>query len=403
MAREPLPFFLADTWWFGLTSRLSRAAFERAARLRREQGFDAVQLVVGVPPEVGPANENARSDAGFPYALDGTINDDYLELARERIAWLNAAGLRVIVYGAWGHQLRWLGVERMIAWWRRVVAALDRHEVVYCLTGEADLWIGDELRLLPDCSTENALPSAPRRPTWFWRWRRRAAWNRVLERVAAATTRPLLLHPSTHASAFELIFDTRELSANALQTGHDDDALEVSWKRPLELSARADPRGFVNLEPCYEGIRGRFFGADQTFAYFASVLCGARAATYGAHGMWNAGDGDFLAHWGKATLDDALALATPRLLGLAHRWTRDMDLAAGDTVTRMARGKLVALERRARAATVTFVPDVTQAQVIPDGERFDPLRGEFVSDVPASGQLVVIRRTSSGENVNQSD
>jgi hypothetical protein len=77
--------FLADTWWFGLSKRLSEKNFRDLAALRAEQGFSAIQLVVGVPPEVGPENENAQSQVGFPWTLDGDLNQEYLELARDRI------------------------------------------------------------------------------------------------------------------------------------------------------------------------------------------------------------------------------------------------------------------------------------------------------------------------------
>lgn len=43
--------FLADTWWFGLSKRFSERSFKDLAALRADQGFSAIQLVVGVPPE----------------------------------------------------------------------------------------------------------------------------------------------------------------------------------------------------------------------------------------------------------------------------------------------------------------------------------------------------------------
>jgi hypothetical protein len=117
--------FLADTWWFGLSQRLSETDFNTLAALRAEQGFSAIQTVVGVPPEVGPENENAKSQVGFPWTLQGDFNPKYLELARNRIKHLNDLGLLVIVYGAWGHQIEWLGREKMAEWWLQIVEALD--------------------------------------------------------------------------------------------------------------------------------------------------------------------------------------------------------------------------------------------------------------------------------------
>jgi hypothetical protein len=62
--RAELPAFLADTWWFGLTGRLGDEAFRRLVALRASQGFTAAQLVVGIPPEVGPAHPAAGSPVG---------------------------------------------------------------------------------------------------------------------------------------------------------------------------------------------------------------------------------------------------------------------------------------------------------------------------------------------------
>ena len=59
--RKSIPNFLCDTWWYGLTRRLGNDDFEKLAKLRSEQGFNAVQLVVGIPPEIGPENPNAES------------------------------------------------------------------------------------------------------------------------------------------------------------------------------------------------------------------------------------------------------------------------------------------------------------------------------------------------------
>ena len=115
---KKLPNFLCDTWWFALTQRLSDSQFEKIARLRVKQGFTAVQLVVGIPPEVGPENPNAASSVGPAWKLNGELNIKYLEYAKHRIELLNSLGLTVIVYGAWGHQIEWIRVDKMKAWWR---------------------------------------------------------------------------------------------------------------------------------------------------------------------------------------------------------------------------------------------------------------------------------------------
>ena len=44
--------FLADTWWYGLTDRISIDDFYELAQQRKDEGFSAIQLVMGIPPEV---------------------------------------------------------------------------------------------------------------------------------------------------------------------------------------------------------------------------------------------------------------------------------------------------------------------------------------------------------------
>lgn len=406
---HPLRGLLADTWWFSLTSRLPAARFDELARRRVDQGFNAVQLVAGIPPEVGPLNENARSEAGFPWGIDGAINESYLALARERVGRLNALGLRVIVYGAWGHQIAWLGREGMARWWSRLVSAVDDLDVVYCLTGESNLWLGEEDRLLPDRTSANlahyrALQWLPgrfhglaRRARAFRQARRsparaaerRAAWSDVLAHLAGLTARAILIHPVPGDTGQQVIDNGHLLAANTIQTGHSEATREAIWQIPLRERSLAPDRLFLNLEPWYEGILGQFGPADQLYACWATLLAGAAGYCYGAHGLWNVGDGRFLAHWGAQTFDEALALETPRLIGLSHRLWRDWD-QPGEVICETREGRLLRLGRRlADGRAITFYPRVELAGNVPTGRYWLPLAGEFGA-APAGGPLVVL-------------
>lgn len=408
-AADPFRGLLADTWWFGLTSRLDRGRFDDLARLRAAQGFNAIQVVVGVPPEVGPLNESARSEAGFPWRLDGAINDAYLALARERIGQLNALGLRVIVYGAWGHQIAWLGPDGMARWWSRVVEAIGDLDVIFCLTGESNLWIGVEGRLLPDrtsgnlagAGVANRLPGRLRRLARRVYTRssarrapqpgitRRDAWGSVLERLAAMTDRPIIIHTQPGETAVEVVDNHHLLAANTIQTGHSEDQRDALWRIPLREKKRAPGLPFVNLEPWYEGILGRFGAADQLFAYWASVLAGASGFCYGAHGVWNVGDGRFLAHWGDQTFDQAAALDTPRLIGLSNGLWAGYE-GPSDGFHEMREGRLSMIGRRSETWDVRFYPDAGRATAIPQGRIWLPMAGAFVDKLPRDGMVVVV-------------
>jgi hypothetical protein len=402
--------FLADTWWFGLSNRLSERDFRDLAALRAEQGFSAIQLVVGVPPEVGPENENAKSPVGFPWTLDGDFNQEYIGFARERIQHLNKLGFVVIVYGAWGHQIEWLGKGGMADWWFKVVAALDALDVIYCLCGESNLWVGEAAKLLPDKSTDDlvrsrvlsALPpriaSSLAEATKRFKKRlyrnefekRRDDWSFVLEKISQRTDRPIIVHPTADETGYETVFNPELLAANTAQTGHDTSARNRLWRLPLaSLKEDRTHRGFINLEPWYEGIKDQFGAADQMFSYWVTMLAGATSYCYGAHGIWNVGDGRFLAHWGKQTFAQARALDTPRLLGLSHEQHLQRTYPRSGAFYETAGEKLITIGRKAGEQATLFFPDVAEAKHVPSGKIWLPLEGAFANALPHKGQVVI--------------
>jgi hypothetical protein len=419
--RRGVPCFLADTWWFALTGRLPDDRFAELARLRAAQGFTAVQIVVGIPPEVAPGNRNAWSSAGPAWFPDGRPNPRYLDRAREKVQQLNEAGLTAVVYGCWGHQLAWLGVSGARRWWERVVERLDDLDVLYCVSGETNLWVGTEGALLPDRTTDDLLATAlrarvpgPARAALrrlrrgYVRNRhagalraRRAGWDEVLTSLAAATGRPLLAHVLPGETSADALDRDDLLAAVTVQTGHDQTSRPLLWEWPARAAARFPGRPFVNLEPWYEGIRDDFGTADQLFAYWVSMLAGAAAYCYGAHGMWNAGDGEFLAHWGGQSLDEAAALPTAALLGASHRVLRAAGLPdpAGATTVDVDGGTLRSITRTRAdgSGAVTYFPDGSRAGAVAasapmsDGARcFAPDQGEFVAPAAREGPLVVL-------------
>ena len=403
--------FLADTWWFGLSKRLPENDFEDLAALRAKQGFSAIQLVVGIPPEVGPENENACSEVGFPWALNGHFNQAYLNLARKRTRHLNNLGFIVIVYGAWGHQIEWLGRERMAGWWLRIIGAVDDCNVVYCLCGESNLWVGEASKLLPDKSTDDLVTS---QLLSFWfpssikglllkaaghftrrlhgrrLGRRRDAWSFVLERVSQETSKPIIVHPTALETGYEAVTNPELLAANTAQTGHDVGARNRLWQLPLaSLENDHTHRGFINLEPWYEGIRDQFWAEDQMYAYWVSMLAGAMSYCYGAHGIWNVGDGEFLAHWGKQTFAQARALDTPRLLGLSHEQFLRRNDPRSQVFYQTAGGELLAIGQKMGGRSIQFFPDIARVDDVPIGEIWLPLEGVFARKLPSQGQVII--------------
>jgi len=62
------PFFwLADSWWFGMSDRLRwPGEFQLLARDRKQKGFTVIQFALGFPCDIKPMDERGRNAAGIP-------------------------------------------------------------------------------------------------------------------------------------------------------------------------------------------------------------------------------------------------------------------------------------------------------------------------------------------------
>src|SRR5581483_9589424 len=179
---------------------------------------------------------------------------------------------------------------------------------------------------------------------------RKRKWSAVLEKLHTKTKKPLIVHVNSGMTSEEVVSNPQFLSAITVQTGHSRLSQDLLWKLPLKSNQEEGDLGkpFINLEPWYEGIRDDFYLEDQLFAYWVSMLAGAASFCYGAHGVWNAGDGEFLSHWGKQTLQEALSLSTPSLIGKSHHLYTDLrtKLALDESFVEVQDGKLVQIYRK---------------------------------------------------------
>lgn len=390
-----------------MTARLGDEEFLGLVDRRVKQGFNAAQVVIGIPPETTPENPQAASPYGPAWTRDGVFNTRYLLHARERIRTMNQAGLVAIVYGAWGPQINWLGVERMTDWWRSIIDHTSDLEVIYCLTGESNLQTEfSDLALFKNIpgltkftesfssrwNTLYRLATRTQRLPNILRERRRA-WSQVLESIAALTNKPFIIHPLPHDMGFECVDNSHLLATNTAQTGHSPESRSRLYRLPLAHSAINDPaaRGFINLEPWYEGILGMFYGEDQLFAYWSSMLAGAISFCYGAQGIWNVGDGKFMNHWGNQTFTAALALDTPRLLGVSHRLFKPYLGQPAKVNILEENETLLSIERRFTRGSITFVPEAARVTDHPVGAYWLPMKGVFTEIYPSRGQVVIIQ------------
>ena len=408
-----IPHFLCDTWWYGLSQRLPENRFNDLVEIRSKQGFDAVQLVVGIPPEVGPENFNASSNVGPAWKLNGEFNQKYLDEARKKIQSLNSNGILVIIYGAWGQQIEWLGQEKMKSWWNDIIENFDDLNVMYCVTGESDLWVGEEKKLLPNRTTDELgtiqlasfLPSKminlgkkvvrliSEPLNKYKAEERREKWSNVLDFVSSRTSKTIIVHPLSNRTSEQVVNNPDLLDAVTVQTGHDLQKRKIIWQSAFDSLKNFPTKPFINLEPWYEGIKDNFGKEDQLYSYWASMMAGAHAYCYGAHGVWNVGDGKFLAHWGRQTLDEAMALDTPRLIGISHKLfveSRFMDYKKIKVEDK--NGELIKITRTDSEGNFgCYVPEISSLiGCLPKGKMFLPVTGGFVDECPKRGQVVII-------------
>ena len=298
---------LADTWWYGLTDRISLKDFRRLAERRQKEGFNAIQLVMGIPPEVEISSSQAYGGGKPAFSVDGsTVNDEYIKSAVEKLKILHKHKLTPIIYGAWGHQIDKVGVDNMTNWWRLVVSKTEKYKPIYCLTGEIDFWQNDPTiihKLLNRVYGSRLLIK-----------RRINKWLIVYDKLKTLTDRPIICHVTPYITSDDV---SKSFAATTVQTGHSYGSKQLIWSLPLKFNKRKKP--FINLEPWYEGICDGFWEEDQLFSFWSSMLAGAYGYCFGQHGVWNVGDGEFLAHWGGRTFKEAMQSDIAAKIGKSNK------------------------------------------------------------------------------------
>ncbi|HEX3727062.1 MAG TPA: DUF4038 domain-containing protein [Pirellulales bacterium] len=311
--RDGTPFlWLADTWWMGLCERIGwPAEFQALAADRREKGFNVVQIVAGLYPDMPAFDERGRNEAGFPWEKDySRIRPDYFDAADKRIVQLVDSGIVPCVVGAWGYHLPWLGVERMKQHWRYLVARYGALPAVWCIAGEGDM----PYYLSQDKEQDKAF--------------QRAGWSEVAAYVRALDPFHHLLTIHPVQSARQTVLDPAVLDFDMLQTGHGDRASIAPTVKIVRASHAAwPPLPTVVGEVCYEGILNTCFDDVQRFMVWSSLLAGNAGHTYGANGIWQLnregqpyGLSPHGGTWGATPWNQAMKLPGSRQVGLAKRF-----------------------------------------------------------------------------------
>ena len=310
------PFYwLGDTWWMGLTKRLSRPGFQTLLRDRVRKGFSVVQIVAGLYPDMEPFDERGANEAGFPWDRDyNSVNPSYFDMADVRIAGLVSAGVLPCIVGCWGFFIDFAGLAAIRKHWDYLVARYAAYPVVWCTAGEA---------IAPYYLSEFRDPK--NRPAHVVEMRK--DWTEITRHVKDTDPfhRPVTIHPTGYAH--EMLDDPGLLDLNMLQTGHGGFNSLVRTVEMIETAVeRKPPLPVINSEVCYEGICGTNFEDIQRYIFWSCALSGTCGHTYGANGIWQInsreepyGPSPHGKNWGDTPWEDAYRFSGSEQVGLGKR------------------------------------------------------------------------------------
>jgi len=261
--------WLADTWWKGLSRRLSWEGFQELCEDRKAKGFNAVQIVCGPYPDEEPFSPGWDNEGGTMYGdlAFSQLNPAYFDYADRRLQLLIESGLMPVLVGAWGRSdcnaMKVAGVEGLKRHWRYLVARYAAYPLVLVPGGEVpgEAKYGD------------------------------GEWGEVVKTISEIDPYGRIKtsheyacpHRDEHAlNDFEFVGGSHfePISANTLKIFTD----RYGKKPTMPL---------VCGETGYEGHMQRHFADTQRHIFWMYMLNGAAGHTYGSAGLHHMGvEGD---------------------------------------------------------------------------------------------------------------
>jgi hypothetical protein len=234
------PFlWLGDTWWMGLCKRLHFPdEFDTLTQDRLRKGFNVVQIIAGLYPDMPAFDPRGANEAGFPWTEDyRTIRPEYFDAADRRILHLVNAGITPCIVGAWGYHLPWMGTDRLKQHWRYLVARYGALPVVWCVAGEVTM----PYYLSKTKEQDSEL--------------QRNRWTEIAAELHRMDPFHRLVTAHPPHTARNSMTDPTVLDFDMLQTGHGDRSSIPGTIRLVRGSRAAWPiMPVVNGEVTYEGI-----------------------------------------------------------------------------------------------------------------------------------------------------
>ncbi len=270
------PFFwLGDTWWMGLCHRIHFPdEFKQLAADRKQKGFNVVQIVAGLYPDMFPFDPRGANEAGLPWETNYTrIRPEYFDAADKRILYLIDQGFTPCIVGAWGYFLPMMGEARAKQHWRELIGRYGAWPVVWCVAGEANL---------PWYLAKN-FPSDDR--NLVHGWTEIARYVRATDPFHRLTT----IHPTGigKLNARWAIDDAALIDFDMLQTPHGEaEAVAPTVAAMNHAYQLPPPMPVINGEAAYEMLLGKIPAEWPRAMFWICMMNGAAGHTYGANGIW---------------------------------------------------------------------------------------------------------------------
>jgi hypothetical protein len=268
------PFlWLGDTWWMGLCSRWRWPQdFQLMCSDRQRKGFNVVQVVAGLYPDMPAFDPRGANEGGFPWAKGwSVINPAWFNAADQRIEWMVRSGICPCIVGAWGYYLPWLGVDGMKKHWRTIVARWSAYPVFWCLAGEATM---------PYYLSQN--PDGDRAL-------QREGWTEIAGYVKRIDPwkHPVSLHTAYGRDSRDEVADPALVDFALIQGGNSGYFAQEQTVRIMKAAVARRPLvPAVQGETCYEGAQGTNSPDMVRFCFWSTLLSGIAGYTYGADGIW---------------------------------------------------------------------------------------------------------------------
>jgi hypothetical protein len=275
---------------------------------RVEKGFNVIQIVAGLYPDMAGFDERGANEGGYPWTHNyERINPQYFDYVDRRIKYLVDSGLMPCIVGCWGYYLRLLGIDKIKQHWRYLVARYGAYPVFWCLAGE---------QTMPFYLSENKVED-----TEFLKqgWSEIARYVREIDPYHRLVT----IHPGMDGR--EQMTSPEMIDFEMLQTGHNDrQSLPNTVESVRRAVAREPVMPVINAEVCYEGIGEACRQEVQRLMFWVSILNGTAGHTYGANGIWQVntssvpyGPSPHGLAWGHTPWDEAAQLPGSEQLGIS--------------------------------------------------------------------------------------